>query len=624
MALRLLITVLLLALPAANTLADTKALNAVIDAHWAFELEQDPVFATSVGERAYDTLLADLSIAAMDARKARHGELLAQLDAIKTETLTTEETLNHRLLSQTLRDSISALSFPQRAMIFNRFIGWHIAIANLPDRVPFETLADYQSYIARLNAFPKQNAQAIATTRTAIAQGMVHACAALDGYDQTIAAQITTQPSQSRFWQPFQARPKSISQTDWNALTADARKAIGDQVMPALRLWLKVYKSEYLANCQKEVGAQALARGDDYYKSRIKYHTSTDLGAREIHQIGLSQVSRIRREMRSIMDAVKFDGRFSEFQAFLRTDPRFYPKTGQELLEKTALIAKRADGELTKLFGHLPRMPYTIKAIPAAIAPGYTTAYYEQPSGDGMRPGVYRVNLTALDQRPLFEMEALTLHEAVPGHHLQIAIQQELTGVPNFRRYGGDTAFTEGWGLYAERLGLEMGFYQDPYANFGRLSYEMWRACGLVVDTGVHALGWGRQQAIDFMADNTALSESNITAEVDRYITWPGQALAYKLGERQLRAMRALAEDTLGDTFDIRSFHDVVLSQGAIPLNLVEERVRDWIRSQGGSLPQERSKPSEGQDRQNEQGGGQSGRPQDGRKGGGGQRPQQQ
>lgn len=590
--------------------ANDAALQEIIDSHWAYTLEQDPLLATSLGVREYDGLLRDESLAAMDARKAKFEAFLTALEEIDSETLPPKAALNYRLLEQDLRTNVAALSYPQRAMIFTRFYGWHMRLASLPDRVPFFTLADYQSYIARLNAFPAQNAQAIETTKTAIAQGMVHACSALEGYDRTITAQITTQPERSRLWAPFKERPGFIDQATWNALTKAGRAAIGDAVVPALRTWLKVYRKDYMKNCQETAGIGTQPRGTDYYAHRIKRYTTTTLSAREIHQIGLSQVSRIRREMRTIMDRVKFDGRFQEFQAFLRTDPRFYPQSKEELLQKTALIAKQADGELPKLFGHLPRMPYTIKAIPREIAQGNTTAYYELPAGDGTRPGVYRVNTTELNQRPLYEMEALTLHEAVPGNHLQIAIQQELEDLPNFRRYGGHDAFSEGWGLYAERLGKEMGFYTDPYSDFGRLSYEMWRACRLVVDTGIHVLGWTRQQAIDFMADNTALSETNIAAEVDRYITWPGQALAYKIGEIKIRDLRQLSEDTLGPLFDLRAFHDELLSQGALPLNILETRMRDWIRAQGGILPEPRRQQEERGERRpdrGEQGGRQGG-----------------
>jgi len=304
-----------------------------------------------------------------------------------------------------------------------------------------------------------------------------------------------------------------------------------------------------------------------------------DLSAQKIHAIGLAEVQRIRAEMDDIIRKVKFGGAFREFVDLLRTDPRFYVTTPDALLKETALVLKKMDGELPRLFRTLPRLPYGIRPIPDHSAPGNTTAYYFPGSGDGTRAGYYYVNTYDLKSRPLYEIEALSLHEAVPGHHLQIALQQELGGLPAFRRFNGFTAFVEGWALYSERLGLEVGFYQDPYSDFGRLTYEIWRACRLVVDTGMHALGWTRQQAIDYMADHSASTLLNITNEVDRYIAWPGQALAYKIGELKIRELRALAEKELGPRFDLRAFHDVLLLQGAVPLDVLEGMVKDWIAS---------------------------------------------
>ena len=552
----------------------------LIEDHWEIRLKRSPVLATSLGDRRYDDTLGSLSLSAMDKAKARYEDVLNGLKELDPSKLNGSDQLNYDLFEQELERDIASLSQPQRSILFNRFAGWHISFANLVDRVPFFALADYESYIARLNDFSRYNAEGIATTRWAIKNKYVQPCEAMQGYGRTISAQITTQPEQSRFWEPFKTPLASVDPQLWKGLKARARTAIEDRVMPALRLWADVFTREYMAACAENVGADDLPGGDTYYAERIKRYTTLDMLARQIHQTGLSEVSRIRREMRAVIDDARFNGSFQDFQAYLRTDPKFYAATPEALLERVAYIAKQADGALPTLFGRLPRMPYTVKPIPDAIAEGNTTAYYEQPSGDGTRAGVYRVNLTALDQRPLYELEALTLHEAVPGHHLQIALQQELKDLPNFRRFGGYTAFIEGWGLYAERLGLEMGFYKDPYSNFGRLSYEMWRACRLVVDTGLHALGWTRQQAIDFMADNTALSAANIEAEVDRYITWPGQALAYKLGEIKIRDLRAFAEKTLGDAFDLRAFHDALLAEGALPLTTLDKRMRGWVEAQ--------------------------------------------
>jgi uncharacterized protein (DUF885 family) len=324
-----------------------------------------------------------------------------------------------------------------------------------------------------------------------------------------------------------------------------------------------------------------LPRGREFYRHRVRQFTTLDVEPQQIHDTGQAEVRRIKAEMEAVIREAGFKGDFNAFVEFLRHDPRFYAESPEQLLKEVSLVLKRMDGELPKLFKTLPRTPYGIREVPDFIAPRTTTAYYQPPAGDGSRAGFYYVNTHNLKGRPLYEIEALSLHEAVPGHHLQIALAQELNDVPPFRRFAGFTAFVEGWGLYAERLGLEVGFYRDPYRNFGRLSYEMWRACRLVVDTGMHYLGWTREQAITFMADNTALSLHNITAEVDRYIAWPGQAVAYKTGELKIRELRDLAEERLGDGFDVREFHDAVLASGAIPLSALEANVRMWIDRKG-------------------------------------------
>jgi uncharacterized protein (DUF885 family) len=334
--------------------------------------------------------------------------------------------------------------------------------------------------------------------------------------------------------------------------------------------------AEYMPATRETVGASTLPMGKEIYEEAIRRHTTTDLTAEEIHALGLSEVQRIRAEMSKVIVESGFEGDFDAFVAFLRQDPRFYAKTPEELLEKVSRVLKRMDGKLPELFRVLPRMPYGIKEIPDYLAPKTTTAYYGRPAGDGTRAGTYWVNTYALESRPLYEIEALSFHEAVPGHHLQIALAQELD-LPPIRRYAGVGAFVEGWALYSERLGLEVGFYTDPYSNFGRLSYEIWRALRLVVDTGIHAKGWGREQAIDFMAANSALTLHNITAEVDRYISWPGQALGYKIGELKIRELRARAEERLGDAFDLREFHEVVLRDGPLPLSILEDSIDLWL-----------------------------------------------
>jgi uncharacterized protein (DUF885 family) len=332
------------------------------------------------------------------------------------------------------------------------------------------------------------------------------------------------------------------------------------------------------------IGASALPDGRDFYRHRVRKYTTLDITPEEVHQTGLAEVARIRAEMQEIMRQVEFDGDFAEFVEYLRNEPKFYAETPEGLMKEAALILKRIDGKLPELFGRLPRMPYGLREIPAYIAPRTTSAYYQPPTGDGTRAGFYNLNTFNLKSRPLYALESLSLHEAVPGHHLQIALQQELEDLPNFRRFGGATAFVEGWALYAERLGLECGFYTDPYSDFGRLSMEMWRACRLVVDTGMHYLGWTREQAVEFMAANSAESIHNIEAEIDRYIGWPGQALAYKIGELKIRELRARAEAELGEKFDVRAFHDAVLGGGSVPLDVLEQQIEAWIAEVQGSV----------------------------------------
>ncbi len=347
--------------------------------------------------------------------------------------------------------------------------------------------------------------------------------------------------------------------------------------MPGYASLRDFLEKEYIPNCRESIAASDLPGGREYYRQCIRHFTSLDLSPEEIHRVGLDHVVRIQAEMLAVCKQLGYESDLDALMQFMRTDPRFYAASPQELLEKTSLVLKRMDGELPGLFKTLPRLPYGIREIPAYSAPGSTTAYYQPGAGDGSRAGNYYVNTYDLKSRPFYEIEALSFHEAVPGHHLQLALQQELD-LPPFRRFNGFTSFVEGWALYAERLGLEVGFYTDPYSDFGRLSYAMWRACRLVVDTGMHALGWSRQRAIDFMAAYTSLSMLNITNEVDRYIAWPGQALAYKIGEIKIRELRSRAEETLGKKFDRREFHEVVLRNGAVPLDILESQVEVWIQ----------------------------------------------
>jgi len=371
-----------------------------------------------------------------------------------------------------------------------------------------------------------------------------------------------------------------VPEGERDRLKLAARKTIETSIVPSYRKLAAFLTDEYIPGARDELSASALPNGKEYYAQRIKHFTTLDLTAREIHQIGLDEVARIRGEMQDVIEEVGFAGSFAEFLTFLRTDPRFYPKTAEELLREAAYISKKMDGKLPALFKTLPRQPYTVEAVPDSIAPKYTAGRYVPGRAGGTQPGRYWVNTYALETRPLYNLEALSLHEAVPGHHLQGALNSELEDLPGFRRYSYLSAFGEGWGLYSEWLGIEAGFYTDPYSNFGRLTYEMWRACRLVVDTGVHAFGWSRQQVVDYLATHTALSLHEISTETDRYISWPAQALAYKIGELKIKELRRRAEAALGDQFDVREFHDAVLLSGSIPLRVLEQKIDRFIEQQ--------------------------------------------
>ena len=395
-----------------------------------------------------------------------------------------------------------------------------------------------------------------------------------------VATQLVEFPADSRFFEPFANLPETFSTADRERLRAAAAEVIEDTVLPAYRELDDYINKTYLPATRESVGLSSLPDGEAWYEFRARSYTTTRLTPDEIHRIGLDEVKRIRDEMQQVIAEVGFEGSFQDFLEYLRTDPQFYFETPEALYQEYLATSKRIDPELVKLFGKLPRMPYGVKPIPDSIAPDTTTAYYSQPAGDGSRAGIYYVNLYRPEVRPKYEIEVLSVHEAMPGHHLQIALQQELGNLPMFRRFMGFTAFVEGWGLYSERLGYDLGLYQDPYSRFGQLTYDMWRAVRLVVDTGMHYKGWTRQQAIDFFKDNAAKTEHDIVNEIDRYILWPGQALAYKIGQLKILTLRARAEQELGEDFDIRAFHDELLGAGPLPLDLLEQRMDRWLAAQ--------------------------------------------
>ncbi|MXO90088.1 DUF885 domain-containing protein [Pontixanthobacter aquaemixtae] len=548
---------------------------------WEGTLDSSPALATSIGDRRGDGKLGDLSLEEYDRQIEQSRAFLTRLEAIDPELLPDDLQVDYAILKRGFEDGLAGTAFDHnRYILFTNRGGWFSGFSSLPYRSPFFTEADYESYVARLEAFETLNAQGIARSREAVARGLTQPCGPMEGFADRIDKQIYESAEDSPYWRPFAERPSSVPEGDWMALTERARTALNDSVFPAYAAFAKFYREEYAPNCRTGApGILGTPGGEAYYAYRVKSFTTTDMTPDEVHNLGLSEVARIRAEMVEVAKEAGFGTR-EEFIEHLRTDPQYYAKSPEELVMAASALAKEIDGHMPKLFGRLPRQPYTVLPIPAAQAAGNTTAYYEPGSLQTGQAGIYRVNTTELDQRPLWELPALGVHEAVPGHHHQIALQQELDIHPLRSNGTFFTAFVEGWGLYSERLGIEMGLYDTPAKQMGRLSYEMWRATRLVVDTGIHSRGWSKQQAVDFMLDNTALTPGNVDAEVNRYITWPGQALAYKIGELKIRELRRRAEEILGADFDLRRFHDAVLENGSVPLDVLEAHINRWIEGQ--------------------------------------------
>jgi uncharacterized protein (DUF885 family) len=555
-------------------------LTALVDDVWATTLKEAPVYASALGVNDYANELGDYTLAAQDRRAADAAKFLTRLNAIPAHALSAASKVEAGILRRSLVSTIEGNQFGQRAINFTTYSSWHQQLASMSRNLPFKTKADFESYNARLAQYGRVNDENIAVANVAIKGRFTQPCETLTGFEGTVSGLIASDIRQSRFYGPYAAkRPDSVSESDFAALAANAAATISNVIHPALTKQLAWYTESYKPACAKAPGVSAQPDGAAYYAFRIREETTTNLTAEQIHQIGLSEVSRIRAEMVDVAKKAGYPSR-EAFIEHLRTDPQYYAKTPEELMEKVARVTKIIDGKMPSLFGRLPRLPYGIKEIPAETAEGTTTAYYNPGSPEIGISGTYFVNTSKLNQRPFWEIPALSVHEAVPGHHHQIALQQELP-LSDFRKYGASfTAFTEGWGLYSERLGIEMGLYDTPAKDMGRLSYEMWRACRLVVDTGIHAKGWSKQQAIAFMTDNSALSAANIEAEVNRYISWPGQALAYKLGELKIRELRNMATKELGPKFDLAAFHDAVLGQGSVPLDVLEQQIKDWVAAE--------------------------------------------
>jgi uncharacterized protein (DUF885 family) len=554
-------------------------LHQLYDQAWERTLREDPTFASSLGDRRYNTLWPDSSLAAMERSHADDVALLKEIDALDASALPPAERINYEIFKRSYAQRVEGYRFRGFLMPIDQRGGIQ-TIDELTESLRFATVQDYEDWIARLDSIGPFVDQTTQLMRTGMKEHRVQPHIVMERVPGQIAAQVVSSPADSPFYAPFRSFPDDISAADRERLSQSAQTAISRSVIPAYKRFGDFFDREYLPACRESIGAWDMPDGDDWYRFLVRRYTTLDLTPDQVHEIGLKEVERIRGEMQKIIEQVGFQGSFQDFLQFLRTDPQFYYTDAKALLEGYMATAKRIDPELVKLFGRLPRTPYGVRPIPDKIAPDTTTAYYSQPAADGSRAGYYYVNLYKPETRPKYEMEVLTVHESVPGHHLQIALAQELGELPEFRRYDGFTAFVEGWGLYSESLGDELGLYKDPYSKFGQLTYEMWRAVRLVVDTGMHAKHWTRQQAIDFFKSNAAKTELDIVNEIDRYIAWPGQALAYKIGELKIKELRVRAQERLGDRFDIRAFHDTVLGSGAVPLGVLESNVDAWIASQ--------------------------------------------
>lgn len=558
---------------------DAERLQQLFKLDWERGLRESPEFATEIGDPRFNDQWTDNSLEAIARRKRELQAPLQVIASIKRDKLSAADQLNYDLFKRNYELAVEGARFPGEYFQITQLNGIQQDIARLLEVAPHRTVKDYEDLIARLNGVPTVVEQTIVLLKKGLAAGITPPRITLRDVPQQAKNQLESNPAKSAFLLHFQSFPPEISGADQARLRRAAEMALQEKILPAFTKLHEFLANEYVPGARETIAMSDLPDGKAWYELSARASTTTKLTPQQIHELGLSEVKRIRAEMDKVIAEVGFKGSFDEFLNFLRTDKQFSYTNAEDLLRGYRDICKRADPELARLFGTLPRLTYGVLPIPDYAAKSQTTAYYQPGSPKAGRPGYFYANTYAVETRLKWEMEALTLHEAVPGHHLQIALAQELGDVPDFRKHGHYTAFVEGWGLYAESLGTEMGFYKDPYANFGRLTYEMWRAIRLVVDTGMHSMGWTRQQAIDYFLANASKNEHDVTVEVDRYIVWPGQALAYKIGELKIKELRAYAMRELGEKFDVRQFHDQILGNAAVPLDVLESRIKDWEKN---------------------------------------------
>lgn len=568
MSIRVLSAVAVLAI-AGNATADPSSLY---DDYWNFELRHDPFLATASGDYRFNDRVPDVSNEAQRARLEQLGQFESRLPA------TAGDALNSDILGFILKHDIALGEFEPWRIPFLSDAGFHMNIGYVVSSTRFETAEDYRDYLLRLRALPDYIEQNTSNMQAGLDAGFTQPQAIMANILPSFESQVTPSAAEHPLYKPFRTMPDTLSGDEQAELRSEAQAVLEEDVIPAYAELRDFMRDRYIPNARQTLGASKLPDGDEYYAALVRFFTTLDSATPEaIHERGLAEVARIRAEMDVVIAETDFQGSFEEFLEFLRTDPQFYAETPEEILREAAWIAKKTDGRLPAFFGKLPRQPYSVEPVPDEIAANYTGGRYVPSPPGGPRGGQYWVNTYALETRALYQLVALSLHEGVPGHHLQGALAYEIEDAPAFRQQFYPHAFGEGWGLYSEKLGVEMGIYETPYDHFGRLSYEMWRAARLVVDTGIHAMGWSREQAVDYLASNTALSMHEVGTEIDRYIAWPGQALAYKIGELTIWDLRAEAEQALGDAFDIREFHDTVLTSGGVPLEILKVQVRRYI-----------------------------------------------
>ena len=554
------------------SMADNNAdLKNIIDKHWQHAQAEKIFFRTDPDGWKPNGKLANWTEHAIAQRQLYNDAVLDNLKNIDPSKLSDAQLMNYRLFKYERETEQQSYLFQDKYFPVNFLSGWHTYFAEAPANMAFLTANDYDHFLVSLADYPRFNQENINLMKAGIKNGYTHYCKTFENYSSSISAHIVKKPENSALYEPFTRIPSTFSAEQKATYQNKAKALISSKVVPAYQHFYDFFENDYMPNCRAEPGISSVKNGLDYYKYTVNYYTTTNATPKQIHELGLKEVARIKTQMQNIIDKVGFDGTYAEFLEFLANDKQFYATDAQDLLEKTAFITQKMYGKLPTYFGHLPRNTFTIKGSASRGA-------FYMPPPDNRSPGTYFLASTPKIQ-PLYNLEALSLHEAIPGHHLQNAVAMELN-VPQFRRTLSHSAFGEGWGLYSERLGKEAGFYQDPYSDFGRLGYEMWRAVRLVVDTGIHAFGWSRQKAIDYLADHTALPQSAVEDQIDRYISWPGQALSYKMGELKIRELRAKAEKELGTKFDIRQFHDTVIGQGSLPMAVLEAVINEWIAQQ--------------------------------------------